>query len=300
MGKENSGAKVVIATVTVLLVCGLTVALVVTPATAEITDSQQVTVTNVVDGDTLDVQYANGTTDTVRLLGVDTPETYGENTPDEWEGVPNTQAGKDCLHSEGENAKAFMKNNLEGKQITLKFDSESDHRGYYGRLLAYVYYGGADYNYKLVQSGQARVYDSTFTKSDSYYSAEASAQDAEQNAWGCRNVGDSGGSVSISRIHEDAAGNDNDNLNDEYVVLENTGTTSIDVTGWTVSDESGKTYTFSSLTLSPGQTVTLHSGSGSDTNSDVYWGRSGAVWNNGGDTVSVTDSGGTSVATKAY
>lgn len=258
------------------------------------------TVTNVVDGDTLDVQYENGTTDTVRLLGVDTPETYGENTPDEWEEVPNTQAGKDCLHTEGEGAKVFMKNNLEGKQVTLKFDSKSDHRGDYGRLLAYVYYGGEDYNYKLIQTGQARVYDSTFSKSSSYYSAESSAQDAEQNAWSCRNAGDSGESVSITQIHEDAAGNDNNNLNDEYVVLENTGSASIDVTGWTISDESGKTYTFSSLTLSPGQTVTIHTGSGSDTSSDVYWGRSGAVWNNGGDTVSVSDSSGSAVVSKAY
>ncbi|WP_423747337.1 lamin tail domain-containing protein (plasmid) [Haladaptatus sp. SPP-AMP-3] len=298
---ENStkdGLAVVL--LSTLLVCGVTVAIIVTPATAEISGSQQVTVTNVVDGDTLDVQYENGTTDTVRLLGVDTPETYGKNTPDEWEGVPNTQAGKDCLHSEGEDAKAFMKNNLEGKRITLKFDSESDHRGYYGRLLAYVYYGGEDYNYKLIESGQARVYDAAFSKSSSYYSAESSAQNTEQNAWTCRNVGSGGASVSISQIHEDAAGNDNDNLNDEYVVFENTGSTSIDLSGWTVTDESGKTYTFSSLTLSPGQTVTLHSGSGSDTSSDVFWGRSTAVWNNGGDTVSVSDGSGASVATKVY
>ncbi|WP_231188414.1 lamin tail domain-containing protein [Haladaptatus sp. DYF46] len=297
---ESTKDRVAIVLLSTLLVCGVTAAIIVTPATAEISGSQQVTVTNVVDGDTLDVQYENGTTDTVRLLGVDTPETYGENTPDEWEGVPNTQAGKDCLHSEGEDAKAFMKNNLEGKQITLKFDSESDHRGYYGRLLAYVYYGGEDYNYKLIESGQARVYDSTFSKSSSYYSAESSAQNTEHNAWTCRNVDSSGASVSISQIHEDAAGNDNNNLNDEYVVFKNTGSTSIDLSGWTVTDESGKTYTFSSLTLSPSQTVTLHSGSGSDTSGDVFWDRSTAVWNNGGDTVLISDSSGSSVATKAY
>lgn len=297
---EDTKDRLAVVLLSILLVCGVTAAIIVTPATAEISDTQQVTVTNVVDGDTLDVQYENGTTDTVRLLGVDTPETYGENTPDEWEGVPDTQAGKDCLRSEGEDAKAFMKNNLEGKQITLKFDSESDHRGYYGRLLAYVYYGGEDYNYKLIESGQARVYDSTFSKSSSYYSAESSAQNTERNAWTCRNVGSGGASVSISQIHEDAAGNDNNNLNDEYVVFENTDSTSVDLSGWTVSDESGKTYTFSSLRLSPGQTITLHSGSGSDTSSDVFWGRSTAVWNNGGDTVSVSDSSGASVVTKAY
>ncbi|MFC5970931.1 hypothetical protein ACFPYI_06255 [Halomarina salina] len=45
--------------------------------------------------------------------------------------------------------------------------------------------------------------------------------------------------------------------------------------------------------------MTLHSGSGTDTSSDVYWGRSGAVWNNGGDTVTVSDDG-TVVAQRAY
>ncbi|MBI2169080.1 MAG: thermonuclease family protein [Actinobacteria bacterium] len=38
------------------------------------------TVTNAVDGDTLEVQYA-GRRDTVRLLGVDTPETVHPDRP---------------------------------------------------------------------------------------------------------------------------------------------------------------------------------------------------------------------------
>ena len=33
-------------------------------------------VSNVVDGDTIDVVFADGSTDRVRLLGVDTPETF--------------------------------------------------------------------------------------------------------------------------------------------------------------------------------------------------------------------------------
>ncbi len=153
----------------VLLILGVLGGLAIRPTAASITDSKQVTVTHVVDGDTLDVTYSNGSTDTVRLLGVDTPESYGDNTPDEFEGVPTNDAGKACLADEGDDAKAFMTDELEGKQITLKFDSESDTRGYYGRLLAYVYYGGEDYNYELVHSGRARVYDSSFSESDSYY-----------------------------------------------------------------------------------------------------------------------------------
>ena len=40
-----------------------------------------VAIVEVVDGDTMDVRYRNGTTDTVRLLGVDTPEADAEPQP---------------------------------------------------------------------------------------------------------------------------------------------------------------------------------------------------------------------------
>ncbi|MGA9399647.1 thermonuclease family protein [Haladaptatus sp.] len=66
----------------VLLILGIIGGLASRPTAASITDSEQVTVTDVVDGDTLDIQYSNGSTDTVRLLGVDTPESYGDNTTD--------------------------------------------------------------------------------------------------------------------------------------------------------------------------------------------------------------------------
>lgn len=57
--------------------------------------------------------------------------------------------------------------------------------------------------------------------------------------------------------------------------------------GWTVSDAAGHTHTFESLSLAPGETVTLHTGSGNDTASARYLGAGGPIWNNGGDTVIV-------------
>jgi len=47
----------------------------------------------------------------------------------------------------------------------------------------------------------------------------------------------SSSSLSVAQIHEDAAGRERENLNDEYVVFENTEGTSLDISGWTVSDE---------------------------------------------------------------
>ena len=268
-------------------------------ASASSGDTLSATVTDVVDGDTVDVRYQNGTTDTVRLLGVDTPEVYGEHDPTEFEGVPDTKAGEQCLGEAGDDASAYAKNALSGEQVTLVLDDQADKRGDYGRLLAYVRDDGRNFNYDLVDTGNARVYDSTFSQSDRFYAAESDAQSSQRGLWHCRDAGSSG-SLSVAQIHADAAGNDNQNLNDEYVVFENTGTETLDLSGWTVSDEAGHTYTFPSRqSLAPGETVTLHSGSGSDTASDVYWGASGAIWNNAGDTVSVRDDG-TLVTSKSY
>lgn len=100
------------------------------------------TVTEVVDGDTIDMRYPNGTNDTVRLLWIDTPEVHMENDPDEFEGVPETSAGASCLREGGHEACEFVKQTLQRQEVRLEFDRLSDRRGSYGRLLAYVYIKG--------------------------------------------------------------------------------------------------------------------------------------------------------------
>ncbi|WP_018128846.1 DUF4350 domain-containing protein [Haladaptatus paucihalophilus] len=126
--------------------------------------------------------------------------------------------------------------------------------------------------------------------------------DAYDGSTGGGDGGSGSGDLSIAQIHEDAAGNDNNNLNDEYVVFENPGTGSIDLSGWTVEDEAAHTYAFpSGFTLDAGAQVTLHTGTGSDTSSDLYWGNTGtAIWNNGGDTVSVYDDSGALYTSESY
>ncbi len=109
------------------------------------------------------------------------------------------------------------------------------------------------------------------------------------------------GDLAVAEIHADAAGNDNENLNDEYVVFENTGSEALDLDGWTVRDEADHTYTFpSGFTLDAGDQVTLHTGSGEDSATDLYWGSGSAVWNNAGDTIVVETDTGTTVVEEPY
>ena len=110
-----------------------------------------------------------------------------------------------------------------------------------------------------------------------------------------------GGDLALVAVHADAEGDDRENLTDEYLTFENAGEETLDLSGWTVTDEAGKRYTFpDGTTLAPGERVTLHTGSGEDTDTDLYWGASGPVWNNDGDTVTVRAADGTVVLEESY
>ena len=107
--------------------------------------------------------------------------------------------------------------------------------------------------------------------------------------------------LAVASVHADAAGDDRENLNDEYVVFENRGNDPLDLSGWTVRDESGRTYAFpEGTTLAPGARVTLHTGSGTDSETDRHWGAASPVWNNDGDAVTVETANGSRVLTEAY
>lgn len=101
----------------------------------------QYKVIRVVDGDTIVVNY-KGKYEKVRLLCVNTPESVH---PDEKQ---NTFMGKV--------ASDYTKASLEGKYADLEF--EGPRRGKYGRLLAYVFVDGKNFNLELVEMGLSPYY----------------------------------------------------------------------------------------------------------------------------------------------
>jgi competence protein ComEC len=109
------------------------------------------------------------------------------------------------------------------------------------------------------------------------------------------------GRLAVAGINADAEGDDRENLNGEYVVLENTGEESLELSGWQLREGAGRTYTFpDGFSLGPGERVTVYTGSGTDTDSELYWGQDGPVWNNGGDTLTVIDAEGNTVLEESY
>lgn len=144
------------------------------------------TVTDVVDGDTVEVRLADGSTEMVRLLGIDTPEVHVRTNPAEFEGVPNTTAGRRCLRAAGENASAFLRERVAGERVRVETDPVADRRGGFDRLLAYVYVGDRDVNHALVAAGHARVYRTRFGERERFEAAAASARSADRGVWRCR------------------------------------------------------------------------------------------------------------------
>ena len=87
----------------------------------------------------------------------------------------------------------------------------------------------------------------------------------------------------------DPPGNDlpanNVKVNREYISVTNTTSKTIALTGYRVRDKKGHVFVFHKGTsLGAKKTVRVHSGSGKNTATDVYWKQGFYVWNNGGDT----------------
>ncbi len=70
-------------------------------------------------------------------------------------------------------------------------------------------------------------------------------------------------------------------LDGETATIQNNGESTLVLTGWTLKSDAGATYLFPQLTLYPGGVVQVHSGSGADTASDLFWQRTSAVWSSG-------------------
>ncbi|WP_408958206.1 thermonuclease family protein [Natrinema sp. 74] len=144
-----------------------------------------VTVTRVIDGDTLEVRFPNGTIETLRLLGVDTPETtLSRVSPDEFEGIPNTAVGREHLYDWGRNATAYATETLHGETVQIAVDPQADRRGTFGRLLVYVTHDGENFNERLLSKGYARLYESPISKRDAFEAAERNARANATGLWG--------------------------------------------------------------------------------------------------------------------
>lgn len=129
-------------------------------------------VTRTVDGDTVKVLIANPPTgldenETIRLLGVDTPETVHPFKP---------------VERYGKEASDYTKQ-ITGQTVYLAFDW--DMRDGYDRLLAYVYLQSGDcLNASIIKDGYGFAYIAyPFQFMDEFKSLETTAREMKLGLW---------------------------------------------------------------------------------------------------------------------
>jgi micrococcal nuclease len=145
-------------------------------STQPIGAQQRGRVVRVVDGDTIKVRVA-GRRETVRLIGIDTPESVRPATPVEC----GAKAAARSLR------RLALTPDGRGRGVRLVLDPTQDVRDRYGRLLAYVEVaGGRDLGHAQVTEGWARVYvygGVPFVRAGSYLAAQRDARRARAGAW---------------------------------------------------------------------------------------------------------------------
>lgn len=129
-------------------------------------------VLKVIDGDTLQVDV-RGKTETIRLLGIDTPETVDPRKPVQ------------CF---GKAASDKMKSFVSGKSVILVDDSTQGNRDKYNRLLRYVYLPDSVrtfVNGEMVKQGYAFSYKEYPTKMlNKFNTLETYARENNLGLWG--------------------------------------------------------------------------------------------------------------------
>lgn len=127
-------------------------------------------VTKVIDGDTIAISK-DGKTETVRLIGIDTPETV------------DTRVEVQCF---GKESSDKLKSLLSGKKVSLEIDDREGERDKYKRMLAYVFRDdGLFINKYMIEEGYAYeyTYDTDYKYQNAFMSAEASAKAGQNGLW---------------------------------------------------------------------------------------------------------------------
>ena len=151
-----------------LLVTLLLTALPVPAQQTNFTDTQAYKVAAVIDGDTVKLMI-DGKLTTVRLIGIDTPETVHPNKP---------------VEPYGKRASEFLQNMLSGGSVYLEFGEERTDK--YDRTLAYLYRApdGLFVNLEIVRQGYGRAYTKyPFKYEDLFTKWDSTAKERSRGLW---------------------------------------------------------------------------------------------------------------------
>lgn len=142
----------------------------------------------------------------------------------------------------------------------------------YERNLGRIYFGELYLNLEIVKQGYAHSYLVDSSERRIFASAENYARENELNLW------EKSEYYNCLKVEI--------NKYDEYLYIEDS--CQINLTGWSIKDESTKSYEFK---REIGESFKLYSKKGIDDEKNLYWGKEN-VWNDDGDRIFIRDSNG--------
>lgn len=251
-------------------------------------EAETALVVGVLDGDSLRVSK-EGVTEDVRLLGINAPEA-------------------DECH--GEAARTALTNLVAGEEVVMEAaEEETDGNG---RLLRYLYVeredGTAFVNAELLRAGAAVALQNGHPHQADFKTLEDRAFASGVGMWATHACGQpEGGSpdrpqIGVTDLSIDPGGDDGAVLEEEWVEVTNESYTTIDLSGWTVRDEStsNRLVLPSGVGLNPGETLRIVTGCGTSGATTIFWCSETAVWSNSGDTVLLLDDLGNVIERHVY
>ena len=235
-------------------------------ASAPVPDTGRVV--EVYDGDTLTL--ASG--DKIRLRWVNTPELR----PKEDYGIEAREAARELVLGR-----------------VVKLVPGPVKRDGYGRIIAGIEIDGIDLSTHLLSLGLAHLFlippddaDHTARKA-----AQSKAREAGRGIWSTDRYR---GVLHITSFHANADGDDRTNVNGEYLRIANVSDRTVDLDGFRIAEQSGRSWMLPPMLLPPGHTFKLHSGIGSnqpdpEKQMAVFLGNETPIWNNTRDRASLYD-----------
>lgn len=220
-------------------------------------DSSDTAIVNrVIDGDTIEI-INNGNKESVRLLGINTPE-RGEVFYEE--------------------AKEFLEELSLNKSVRLEFGKNRYDR--YNRTLAYVFSGGININKKIVEQGYAGIYFPS--GKDIYYKEflEVWKECIKRDINLCEKSKNKCADCIILKELD---------VKSQKVIFENKCYFDCNLNKWTIKDEGRKKFIFGELVLRKNNSIEIKIGSGKNTSNTLYWTGYEYVWTETGDSIFLRD-----------
>ena len=221
------------------------------------------TVVKVYDGDTVTLESG----DRVRVRWVNSPE-------------------RKPAQRYAEEARRHAERLLLHRKVRLQVDPENV-RDSYGRIIAGVSVGQTDLSLSLVEQGLAHVFIIPPEPTDvsKLLKAQESARIKRRGIWSTPGFQ---GKLHITSFHPNAAGDDNQNVNGEYLRICNISAETVDLGEYKFRNARGKVYPLPTVPIPAGHTIKVHSGKGihqtdPDWQLTAHMGSAGPIWSNEGD-----------------